>query len=308
MVYFLKMQNTNFFESFIENLFNGKFLKNFFLSQYTSFRCGGKVKYLIFPETIDEVKKIIEISKKYKKDFIFLGKGTNVLVSDNGFDGIVISSLKMKKKTIEENKIVCECGLEISEILNICIKNFLTGLEFLSGIPGTIGGAIKNNAGLKTKWISEKITYVEYLDVENLEIIKKERKDIYFDYRRSGFKNEFIWKVEFLLEMEKQEVIKKRIREYMKERIKKQPIGYSAGCIFKNPYPYYAGELIEKCGLKGYKIGDCHISEKHANFIINNGKGKSKDIYSLIEVIREKVKEKFNIDLELEINLIGDFQ
>ncbi|MCM8785065.1 MAG: UDP-N-acetylmuramate dehydrogenase [Candidatus Omnitrophica bacterium] len=292
----------------IESLFNERFLKDFPLSQYTSFRCGGKVKYLIYPETIDEVKIIIEISKKYKKDFLFIGKGTNILVSDNGFDGIAISTLKMKKTTIKENKIIGECGLEISEILNICIKNSLTGLEFLAGIPGTIGGAIKNNAGLKTEWISEKITYVEYLDVENLDIIKKERKDIYFYYRRSGFRNEFIWKVEFLLEKEKQIEIKKRISEYMKERIRKQPLGYSAGSIFKNPYPYYAGELIEKCGLKGYKIGDCYISEKHANFIINRGKGKSQDVYNLIKIVKQKVKEKFDIDLELEINIIGEFK
>lgn len=303
------MQNTNFtFESIIENLYKGKFLKDFPLSQYTSFRCGGIAKYLIYPETIDEIKKIIEISKNFKKNFVFLGKGTNVLVSDKGFDGIIISTLKMKKTYVYGNNIVCESGLKISEILNICIKNSLTGLEFLAGIPGTIGGAIKNNAGLKNKWISEKITYIEYLDIENLNIIKKEKKDIYFDYRKSGFKNEFIWKVEFLLERDNQIEIKKRINEYMRERIKKQPKGYSAGSIFKNPYPYYAGELIEKCGIKGYKIGDCYISEKHANFIINKGEGKSQDIYDLIKIIKQKVKEKFGIDLELEINLIGEFK
>ncbi|HOK56315.1 MAG TPA: UDP-N-acetylmuramate dehydrogenase [bacterium] len=301
------MQNINF-ESILENEFKGKFVKNFSLSQYTSFKCGGNVNYLIYPEKIEEVKKIIEVSKKFGNNFIFLGKGTNVLVSDKGFDGIVISTLKMKNFKIEKNKIICECGLKISEILNICIKNSLTGFEFLAGIPGTIGGGIKNNAGLKTKWLSEKIRWIEYLDIENLNIIKKEKKDIFFDYRKSEFKNEFIWRSEFLLEKGKENEIRKTIKEYMKERMKKQPSGYSAGSIFKNPYPYYAGELIEKCGLKGYKIGDCYISEKHANFIINKGKGKSQDVYELIKIIKEKVMEKFNIKLELEIQLIGEFK
>jgi UDP-N-acetylmuramate dehydrogenase len=307
MGYFLKMQNIDF-ESVIENEFKGKFTKNFPLSQYTSFKCGGKVKYLIYPEKIDEVKKIIEISKEFNKYFIFLGKGTNVLVSDDDFDGIVISTLKMKDFTFEKSKIICECGLKISDILNLCIKNSLTGLEFLAGIPGTIGGGIKNNAGLKYQWISEKINWIEYLDTENLNIIKKDKKELNFDYRKSEFKNEFIWKCAFFLKEGDRKEIKEKINEYMKERKMKQPLGYSAGSIFKNPYPYYAGELIEKCGLKGYEIGDCYISEKHANFIINRGKGKSQDVYDLIKIIKQKVKEKFNINLELEIEIIGEFK
>lgn len=301
------MQNIDF-ELVLENEFREKFVKDFPLSQYTSFRCGGKAKYLIYPETIEEVVKIVKISKNYKKNFIFLGRGTNVLISDNGFDGIVISTLKMRNFILKENKIVCECGLKISEILSICIKNSLTGLEFLAGIPGTIGGGIKSNAGLKKQWISEKVICVEYLNIENLDIIRREKKEIYFDYRKSEFKNEFIWKVKFQLEKGEVTEIKKKVSEYMQERIKKQPFGYSSGSVFKNPYPYYAGELIEKSGLKGYKIGDAYVSEKHANFIINRGKSTSQDIYDLIKIIKQKVKEKFNIDLELEIQIIGEFK
>ncbi len=302
------MQNTEI-EFIFKNEFKNRFFKNSPLSEYTSFKCGGKAKYLIYPKSIEEVIKIIEISKNFNEKFLILGKGTNVLISDNGFDGIVISTLKMKNFKIKDNRIECECGLKTSDLLKICIENSLSGLEFLSGIPGTIGGAIKNNAGLKNEWTLEKINYVEFLKTNTFEIIKKEKKEIFFDYRKSEFEsNIFIWKGEFLLKKERKEIIKKKINEYMERRKKTQPFGYSAGSIFKNPYPHYAGELIEKCGLKGYSIGDCYISEKHANFIINKGNGKAEEIYKLIKLIQKKVYEKFNIQLELEIQLIGEFE
>lgn len=301
------MRNTKF-ESILIKEFGKDLLKDFPMSSYTSFKCGGKAKYLVFPENIEEVIKIFEIIKNFNENFLILGKGTNVLISDNGFNGTVISTLKMKNFNIEGEKIECECGLKISELLKICIENSLSGIEFLSGIPGTIGGAVKNNAGLKKEWISEKINFVECLDIKTLKIIKMGREQISFEYRTSNLgKDYFIFKTELFLQKEKRDKIKEMIKKYLKERMEKQPNGYSAGSIFKNPYPFYAGELIEKCGLKGYQIGDCFISKKHANFIINKGKGKASDVYRLIKLIKEKVKEKFNIELETEIQIIGEF-
>lgn len=302
------MQNINL-EKKLREIFKERFSENFPLSEYTSFKCGGKAKYIVFPVNIDEVLKIFEILKDYKEKFLILGKGTNVLISDNGFDGVVISTLRMRKYEIENGIIKCECGLKISDILKICIENSLTGIEFLAGIPGSVGGAVKNNAGLKREWISEKINVVEYVDISKLKVMKKRREEIFFDYRKSEFNNNFfIWRVEFFLQKGKKDIIKKMIKEYLEERKKRQPFGYSAGSIFKNPYPYFAGELIEKCGLKGFSIGDCYISEKHANFIINRGKGKAEDVYRLIKIIKEKVKEKFGIELETEIEIIGEFE
>ncbi|MCM8804458.1 MAG: UDP-N-acetylmuramate dehydrogenase [Candidatus Omnitrophica bacterium] len=302
------MLNTKL-ESILLKEFGKDILKDFPMAQYTSFKCGGKAKYLIFPRNIEEVIKIFEIIENFNEDFLILGKGTNVLISDDGFNGIVISTLKMKNFILKGEEIECECGLKISELLKICIENSLSGIEFLSGIPGTIGGAIRNNAGLKEKWISERINYVESLNIKTLKIIKRRREEIFFDYRKSDFKkDEFILKTELFLQKEKKDKIKEMIKKYLKERVEKQPLGYSAGSIFKNPYPFYAGELIEKCGLKGYSIGDCFISSKHANFIINKGRGRAKDVYELIKLIKEKVKEKFNIELETEIELIGDFK
>ncbi|MCM8771705.1 MAG: UDP-N-acetylmuramate dehydrogenase [Candidatus Omnitrophica bacterium] len=293
----------------MKNEFKGKFLENFPLSEYTSFKCGGNAKYLVYPENIEDVFKIVKFAKIFNEKILILGKGTNVLISDKGFDGIVISTLKMEKYTIRENTIICECGLLLANLLKICIKNSFSGLEFLAGIPGTVGGGVKCNAGLKKEYLSDRILFVEYIDFEKLDVFKKERKEIFFDYRKSEFnENSFIWKTGITVENDDAKKIKKKIKEYMNKRIKTQPLGYSAGSIFKNPYPYYAGNLIEKCGLKGYSLGNCFISPKHANFIINKGKAKAEDIYKLIKLVQNKVKEKFNIELELEINLIGEFE
>ncbi|MCS7180659.1 MAG: UDP-N-acetylmuramate dehydrogenase, partial [bacterium] len=297
-------------ELLLNEKFRERFIKDYPLSIYTSFRCGGNAKYLVYPEKIEEIIDLIKIINKFKTKFLILGKGTNVLVSDSGFEGIIISTLKMKKISIEDTIIKCECGTKISDLLKFCLKNSLKGLEFLSGIPGTIGGAVKNNAGLKDKWISEKIISVKYLDIMNLRIIKKQREQLFFDYRKSEFnENDFLWEIELNLQKGEEKELKEFIRKFIEEKKEKQPImEYSAGSIFKNPYPFFAGELIEKCGLKGFHIGDCYISEKHANFIVNRGKGKAQDVYQLIKLIKQKVKEKYNIDLELEIQLIGDFR
>ena len=306
MDYILKMENIDYI---LKENFKDKLIENYPMREYTSFRCGGNVKYLIYPENIEDLKRIIEISKKYNLKFLVLGKGTNVLVSDRGFDGIIISTLKLNKINFDGENLKCESGVKISSLLRFCIENSLKGLEFLAGIPGTVGGAVKNNAGLKNEWISEKIDYVKFIDFNSEKIIKRGRKDIFFDYRKSEFdSSKIILEVNFKPEREKKEKIVLKIKKYIEERRNKQPTGYSAGSIFKNPYPYYAGELIEKCGLKGYSIGDCYISEKHANFIINRGSGKADDVYKLIKIIKEKVKEKFNIELEIEIQMIGEFE
>lgn len=301
------MQNIEFL---LAKKFGDRFKINYPLANYTSFKCGGNAKYLVFPENIEEVREILNIAKEYKIEYFFLGKGTNLLISDTGFNGIMISTLRINNYFLEEeNNIRSECGVTISKLLKLCIINSLTGIEFLSGIPGTVGGAIKNNSGIKDKWILDKIEYVKFLDILNMEIKIKKRHEINFGYRKSEFnENTFIWEVKFILEKGDKRLIIEKIRDFLNERKMKQPTGYSAGSIFKNPYPFFAGELIEKCGLKGYKIGDCVISEKHANFIINQGQGKAKDVFQLIQLIKSKVKEKFGIDLELEIQLIGDFK
>jgi len=291
-----------------KNFLSERVKENTLLSQFTSFKTGGIAKIIVFPENKEEVKDIFYLSEKYQKDILILGKGTNILISDYGFDGVIISTLLLKKITKKENFIISESGVLISSLLNFCLKNNSGGIEFLSGIPGTIGGALITNAGLKKEWIGEKVEWVEIYDKKKKDFEILKREEIKFSYRDSNLKNMFIINACLRTEKKRKEEIKNKIQNYMKERIEKQPLREnSAGSVFKNPENFYAGELIEKCGLKGYCIGDACISERHANFIINKGKAKSSDIYNLIKIIQNKVKEKFRVELELEIKIIGKF-
>ncbi|HOV22191.1 MAG TPA: UDP-N-acetylmuramate dehydrogenase [bacterium] len=291
-----------------KNFLSERVKENTLLSQFTSFKTGGIARIIVFPENKEEIKKIFHLSEKYQKDILILGKGTNILISDYGFDGVIISTLLLKKITKKENFIISESGVLISSLLNFCLKNNSGGIEFLSGIPGTIGGALITNAGLKKEWIGEKVEWVEIYDKKKKDFEILKREEIKFSYRDSNLKNMFIINACLRTEKKRKEEIKNKIQNYMKERIEKQPLREnSAGSVFKNPENFYAGELIEKCGLKGYCIGDACISERHANFIINKGKAKSSDIYNLIKIIQNKVKEKFRVELELEIKIIGKF-
>jgi len=292
----------------LKNFLSERVKENTLLSQFTSFKTGGIAKIIVFPENKEEVKEIFYLSEKYQKDILILGKGTNILISDYGFDGIVLSTLLLNKIKKEENFIISESGVLISSLLNFCLKNNSGGIEFLSGIPGTIGGALITNAGLKKEWIGEKVEWVEIYDKKKKDFEILKREEIKFSYRDSNLKNMFIINACLRTEKKRKEEIKNKIQNYMKERREKQPLREnSAGSVFKNPENFYAGELIEKCGLKGYCIGDACISERHANFIINKGKAKSSDIYNLIKIIQNKVKEKFGVELELEIKIIGKF-
>lgn len=282
--------------------------ENFPLSAITGFKTGGPARFFVSPSDIEEIKEVIAICNRYKIPLIIVGKGTNILISDNGFDGIVLCTKNFNKMVIEGTDIYCQSGTLLSTLLKISIEKELKGIEFLSGIPGTTGGAIISNAGLKDVWISEKVVRVDVISLSNGQEKSLKRKDINFGYRTSGLENYFISGALFHLTNGVKEEIKKTIAEYMKKRIATQPLGYpSAGSIFKNPPGLFAGMLIEKCGLKGYSIGGASISEKHANFVINKGRGTSEDIYKLILIVKEQVKKMYNIELETEIKIIGSF-
>lgn len=282
--------------------------EKFPLSTITSFKTGGPASFFVSPDNIETVKKIITLSKEYKIPILFIGRATNVLISDKGFEGIVISTENLNKITVEKNYIYCQAGTTISGLLKVCIKESLKGIEFLSGIPGTVGGAVISNAGLKKEWISEYIVKVDGISLKDVEEKEIKREEIKFDYRSSGLEGYFIGGALLRLDKGEQKKIRENIRDYIKMRRKTQPLGYpSAGSIFKNPERYFAGEIIEKCGLKGYSIGGACVSEKHANFIINKGNATSEDIYKLICHIKECVKKMYNIELETEIKIIGSF-
>lgn len=282
------------------------------LNKYTTLNIGGPAKYFVFVNNISELGTILTINKSFNQDLFVIGAGSNILIADEGFDGVVI---KLKEEfcqiQIQQNKVVAYAGVMLPMLIKTLIDASLSGLEELFGIPGTVGGGIIMNAGTKTATISDTLEYVEVMSIEAPEkgIIKLTKNEINFGYRTSGLENKFVVvKCVFNLKEKDSQILKKRVNEVLLERMKTQPLGtFNVGCVFKNPYSggVSSAKLIEECGLKGYSIGEAYISEKHANFIINRSNAKAKDFLELMNYVRKVVKEKFNIDLEPEIKIVG---
>ena len=258
-----------------------KFKRNIPLKNYTTFKIGGPAKYFFEAETKEDLIEAIKMAKKMKLPFFMFGGGSNILVSDKGFNGLVI-----------------KFGQPLSSFVS-------KGLEWAVSIPGTIQGAVCSNAGAFKKSMKDVVKEVEVFDTktEKIKIFKK--RDCKFGYRDSIFKhkkNLIILSVK--IKLKKSEP--RKIQKYLDYRKRTQPLELpSAGSVFKNPPEKSAGELIEKCNLKGKRVGDVKISGKHANFIVNLGNGKAKDVLKLIKLIKNKVKNKFKINLEEEIQFLG---
>ncbi len=295
--------------------------KNIRLAPYTTFKIGGVADYFFVAKTKEDLIKAIKTARGFELPFFLLAGGSNLLVSDKGFRGLIIkfqiSNFKINPtgslslRSIQQNsKIITEAGVMLRELVNTSAKLGLTGLEWLAGIPGTIGGAIRGNAGAFVKSMADLVKTVEVLEVKpELKIKNYKLKDCQFSYRNSIFKkkkNLAILSVEIQLEKGDKKEIKKNIKRYLDYRREKHPLNLpSAGSVFKNPENSSSGRLIESCGLKGKKIGQAQISEKHADFIVNLGKAKAEDVLKLINLAKQKVKEKFGIELEEEIQFLG---
>ena len=278
------------------------------LKNYTTFKIGGKAKYFYKAKTKEELIKAVKAAKKLKLPFFILGGGSNLLVSDKGFDGLVIN-FKFSTFNFQNNKIFCEAGTPFALIVSEARQQSLTGVEWCIGIPGTVGGAIRGNAGAFGESIGNIIKQVEVFNSEKEKIENYSQKDAGFAYRESIFKKRpelVILSAELELKIGNKKEIQKKMKEYLDYRKNSQPLEFpSAGSIFKNPSDISAGQFIDQCGLKGKRIGNVEISKKHANFIINLGDGKAKDVLKLINLMKKQVKDKFNIQLEEEIQYVG---
>ena len=289
-----------------------KFRTDVLLKNYTTFRIGGPAKYFYIARTKQDLIKAIKTAKELKLLFFVLGGGSNLLVSDKGYNGLVISyqlSIINFLPLKAGFKIVAGAGLPLGKLVSASAEKGLTGLEWAAGIPGTIGGAIRGNAGAFGKSMADVVKSVEVFNVGENISRPFLNKDCEFEYRDSIFKhnsNLIILSAKIQLKKGDKKEIQKKIKEYLDKRKKTQPLGFpSAGSIFKNPEGFFAAELIEKCGLKGKKINEVQISEIHSNFIVNLGKGKAKDVEKLIKLVKQKVKQKFGIDLEEEIDILS---
>lgn len=277
------------------------------LKKHTTYGIGGPADLMIFPKSKQDLIKVIEIINKNKIQLTILGSGSNVLVSDNGIRGAVISlKNSLKQIEVDENILYAECGTMLGKIVKHAVKNNLIGLENLNGVPGTLGGALIMNAGAWGGEISENLIHVEVINSKS-EIQKIQKKDLNFSYRQSSFnKDDILLSAKFNLKKADKDIIKENFIEAQSGRKKSQPLNKrSAGSLFKNPKNNSAGKLLDEAGLKGFSIGDAKISEKHANFFINDGDATSKDMLMLIKKAHKEVKDKFNVNLSLEVKLMG---
>lgn len=275
------------------------------LQKYTSFRTGGKAEIFVEPLGILELKRVLQFCKdKQKKVFIF-GKGTNLLVGDNGVKGVVIHLGGINFKNVERNGkyVLSGAGVNLAQLIRAAALSGFAGLEALAGIPGTVGGAVMMNAGGKYGDISDTISSLTTMTLDGT-IIKHRRKDVAFEYRGCNLLEQIVIEVEFQLNESKIEVVLEKMDEIYNEKQENQPLGtLNAGSVFKNTSQYKAAELIDKANLKGLKVGGAIVSEKHANFIVNTGNATSTDILELIKIIKETILKKHNISLEEEIHI-----
>ena len=276
------------------------------MNKHTSFKIGGNADLFVKAYCVEDIKSVLKISKENSIPLFVLGNGTNILVKDEGYRGIILQ-VKLENINIDGTKVTAQSGVKNAILSKKILDNSLKGFEFASGIPGTIGGAIKMNAGAygsEMKDIVEKVTYLDFDG--NIHTISNAECE--FSYRHSRFFNEKAIILETTLKLEKgnKEEIQEKVTQLAKQRKEKQPLEYpNAGSTFKRGENYITAKLIDDCGLKGYTIGGAGVSEKHAGFIINKNKATSKDILDLIEYVKTKVKEKTGEDIKLEIEVLG---
>ena len=281
------------------------------MKKHTTFKIGGPAEYLIKIKKEEELKKVIEKAKQKNIPITIIGNGSNILVTDKGIKGITliiqIEKIEMQEKN-EEIEITVGAGEKLGKLAQICLQKEITGLEELSGIPGTIGGAVRMNAGAHGKEMKDIIKTVKCMNYNGEEKIF-ENKELKFNYRSSIFKEQkyIITEVTLGLQKGKKDEIKSKMDEYAAYRKEKQPIEYpSAGSTFKRGADFITAKLIDEAGLKGYSIGDAEVSTNHRGFIINKGNATAKDILDLVDYVEKKVYEKFNKKIELEIEVIGE--
>ncbi len=303
--------NENFIDELRCKLSEGSIIIDELMARHTTYKIGGKADVFVVPENKEELVNTIKVCRKYNVDFFILGKGSNLLISDNGFRGVVINvSSKMGKIDINGEEIYAEAGAGLINASHRAYESSLLGLEFACGVPGTIGGAIYMNAGCYGGEMKGIITEVELLDTES-NIVTYTNEQMKFDYRYSCLKDNgyIVLSAKMRLKQGDKEIIGANRDRIKQHRQNGQPIEWpSAGSVFKRPEEYFPGKLIEDLGLKGHTIGGAQVSEKHANFIINIGGATAKDVFCLMKYVQREVYEVYSVILESEIKVLGEIE
>lgn len=284
-------------------------LKDVPLRSFTSMRTGGPADWLLEPETDNQLLALIDLAQNSSIPMLIIGNGSNILISDLGFRGMVIHlGKRMSRIDVNGFRITAQSGALLSAVARRAADSGLTGFEFAAGIPGSVGGALCMNAGAYGGDISQILESAVVL--HNGQMLSLPAADLKLSYRSSIIEKEsmVVLSAVFSLTVDDKSAVLARMEDLNKRRREKQPLQFpSCGSFFKRPAGYFAGALIEQAGLKGYSVGDAQVSEKHAGFIINRGNATSADIYALMRHIQDTVQQRFGVLLEPEVKLIGDF-
>lgn len=280
----------------------GEVLEHVSLKKYNTYGIGGKAKYIVFPSSIENLHKLISKLRTDNTKFYVIGNGSNIILPDEDFDGVIIILKKIKDILIEKDTVKISAGIMMPYLNNYLLKKGYGNFVWACGLPGTLGGSIIGNAGCFKNEAQDNLLSIEVIDDSN-KIVSIKKEEINFSYRKSDIKGIIISATYKLVK--NNEDVEKSIEILNKKRMDTQPFDKkTAGSVFRNPEGFAAGKLIEDAGLKKHQIGGAVVSEKHANFIYNNGTATSKDILDLIEYIKKVIKEKYNIDLTLEQKVV----
>jgi len=279
--------------------------KDYSIAKHTWYGLGGKVDYFIRPETVEQLQEVVKCCNENNVPIYVMGFGSNLLIDDKGLRGAVIKfeSEQFSRTDIDGEVITAWAGADLSKLVLACVQEGLSGIEALTGIPGSVGGAIKMNAGGNFGDIGAAVETVSLMDNQG-NIFEKSKPELTFDYRQTNITANFILSAQLKMNRAEPEQIVRTVKEIWIYKKNYQPLNTkNSGCIFKNPRGVSAGALIDRAGLKGLQIGGASVSEKHANFIIAEKDCKSRDVMRLIETIKQRVKENFDIELEAEIEI-----
>lgn len=277
------------------------------MRRYTTFKIGGTVDLLVKPVSYEQIAQVVKLCKIHEIPYYILGNGSNLLVADEGYRGVVIQIYNQLADVVVKGKeVTAQAGALLSKIATKAMENSLTGLEFAHGIPGTLGGAVVMNAGAYDGEMKQVITECKVLD-EAGHILTLSKEDLELGYRSSIIQKKKYIVLEATMQLEEgdKELIKTKMKELMTRRKEKQPLDKpSAGSTFKRPEGYFAGKLIMDSGLKGYQVGGAMVSDKHCGFVVNAGGATCKDVVDLIQYIQKVVQEKFGVQLEAEVKIL----
>lgn len=289
-------------------MINGKVLLDAPMRQYTSMKVGGPADSLFFPMDVKELRKVVQFARRREIPLLVLGKGTNLIVRDKGIRGWVINLARgLKRMKAEGETVEAEAGLPLQRLVQFSIQKGWTGLEPFFGIPGTVGGGLAMNAGAWGAELKDILLSITLMK-ENGEVVERRRSNLKFSYRGLDLPpNWIILKGRFQLAQGKKEEVLDRVKSYSEMRKRTQPLdALSAGSVFKNPKEGPAGKWIEGVGLKGFRMGQAMVSDRHANFIINLGKAKAEEVIHLMEFVERKVFEEKGVSLEREVRVVGE--